>query len=150
VRSSRADPPAPPDAFDAALRLLTARPHSERELRQKLARRRCPPEEIERAMARVRGLGYLDDAAYARALAARRARTRGPALIAAELSAKGVDRDLAREAVAEVTRADQVAAARRLAARSPGVDRRLLMGRLSRRGYPADVVREAVGEPEVE
>lgn len=146
MRASRADasPPAPPDAFEAALRLLTARPHSELELRRKLGRRRCPPADIDRAVTRVRALGYLDDAAYAKALAARRARTRGPALIAAELAAKGVGREMAREAVGGVARDDLVAAARRLAARATNADRRLVMARLLRRGYPADVVREAM------
>jgi len=149
VRVSRADddaPPPPPDAFEAALRLLTGRPHSELELRRKLVRRRCPPEDIDRAVARVRGLGALDDAAFARALAAQRARTRGPALIAAELAAKGVDRQSVGEAVAGVERADLLEAARRLADRAArgGADRRLITTRLLRRGYPGDVVREVV------
>ena len=85
--ASKGDAGPPPDAFETALRLLTGRPHSELELRRKLGRRRCPPEEIDRAVVRARGLGYLDDAAFAQDLATHRARTRGPALIAAELEA---------------------------------------------------------------
>jgi regulatory protein len=142
-----------PDAFAIALRLLSGRPHGELELRRKLSRRGCPPEEVERALARARGLGYIDDAALARAVAARRVRTRGPALIAAELAAKGIQREVAREAVAGVRRDDLVAAASRLAARGvrSGADRRTVAARLLRRGFPADVVREALGpdaEPE--
>jgi regulatory protein len=137
----------PPDAFATALRLLSGRPHGERELRHKLGRRGCPPEEVERALARARELGYLDDAAFATGLAARRARTRGPALIAAELAARGVQREVARSAVAGLPRQDLVAAARRLADRSArsGADRRTAAARLLRRGFPADVVREALG-----
>ncbi len=76
-------------------------------------------DEIERALVRARRLGYLDDAAFARALAARRARTR----------------------------AGRAAAG--------GTDRRAVAARLLRRGFPGDVVREAVGRdveplPEVE
>lgn len=155
MRASRAradastSPPPPPDAFEVALRLLTQRSHSELELRRKLGRRRCPPEEIDRAVARARGLGYLDDAAFARALTAQRARTRGPALIAAELAARGVERAVVREAVGGVPREELLAAARRLAARAragdTGTDRRVVAGRLLRRGFPADVVREALG-----
>lgn len=141
----------PPDAFAAALRLLSGRPHGELELRRKLARRGCPPEEVERALARARDLGYLDDAAFAVGLAARRARTRGPALIAAELAARGVQRDVVRSAVGGVRRDDLVAAARRLADRGArgGADRRTVAARLLRRGFPGDVVREALGpDPE--
>jgi regulatory protein len=154
VPGSRADG-APPDAFETALRLLTRRAHSELELRRKLGRRRCPPDEIEQAIARARRLGYLDDAAFARGLAAERARTRGPALIAAELASKGVEREVVGDVVGSVPRDDLVAAARRLAARGAGsgTDRRIAAARLVRRGFPADVVREALGpatEPEPE
>jgi len=149
VRASRTErdaPAPPPDAYEAAVRLLTGRPHSELELRRKLVHRRCPPEDIDQAVARVRELGYLDDAAFARGLAAVRARTRGPALIAAELAAKGVDRDLVSAAVGAVDRAELVAAARRLAERAArgGAERRLVAGRLLRRGFPGDVVREVL------
>jgi regulatory protein len=148
VSRSRSEAP-PAGAFDAALRLLTLRAHSELELRQKLGRRQFPKDEIDSAVERARQLGYVDDAAFARALAAHRARTRGPALIAAELASKGIDRDAAREALATVNRDELVAAARRLAARDAGADRRVVMARLLRRGFPGEIVREAVG-PRVE
>ena len=131
--------------------MLSQRAHSELELRRKLGRRRCPPDEIDGALGRARGLGYLDDAAFARGLTAQRVRTRGPALIAAELAARGVDREVVRETVAAVGRDQVVAAARRLATRGSAAqaDRRLVAGRLLRRGFSSDVVREALG-PEVE
>jgi regulatory protein len=137
-------PPPPPDAYEAAVRLLALRPHGEVELRRKLARRGCEPEAIDEALARARRLGYLDDAAFARALVAVRAAGRGPALIAAELAAKGVARTDAAEALAGVSPADQVAAARRLAARTPSADRRAVAGRLHRRGFTPEVVRAAL------
>jgi regulatory protein len=137
-----------PDTFETALRLLTRRAHSEAELRRKLARRGCPADDVDRAVVRVRGLGYLDDAAFARALAGARARTRGPALIARELASKGIARALVQDAVGAVRREDVVAAARRLAGRAAetGADRRLAAARLQRRGFPGDVIREALGE----
>jgi len=144
---SRNDRRAAPDAFETALRLLTRRAHSEAELRRKLVRRGCPADDVDRAVVRARGLGYLDDAAFARALAGERARTRGPALIARELAAKGVERAVVQEAVGAVRREDVVAAARRLAERAAeaGADRRLTASRLLRRGFPGDVIREALG-----
>jgi len=143
---SRADA-APPDAFETALRLLTRRAHSEAELRRKLVGRGCPEDELDRAVVRARGLGYLDDAAFARALAGERARSRGPALIARELAAKGVERAVVRKTVEAVPREEVLAAARRLAERGAeaGADRPVVAARLLRRGFPPDVVREALG-----
>jgi regulatory protein len=146
VAASRSRSQAPPDAFDAAIRLLGVRPHGEVELRRKLARRGCPPEHVDEALERVRRLGYLDDGAFARALVAYRVGGRGAAMIAAELAARGVDREVAAEALAEVSEADQVAAARRLAARAPSADRQRVAARLQRRGFAPDVIRTALGE----
>jgi regulatory protein len=140
----KTDRKAAPDAFTVAIRLLAQRAHGERELATKLARRGCPPEAIEDALARARQLGYLDDTAFAQALVRRRARSRGPHLIAAELASRGVDRDLAREAVSALSREDQVASARRQAGSVTAVNFRKAAGRLRRLGFSADVIREAL------
>jgi regulatory protein len=143
---SRAEAGAAPDAFETALRLLGQRAHSEAELRRKLIRRGCPADEVECAVARARGLGGLDDAAFAGMLARERARTRGPALIARELAARGIERSMVEEALVALPREDVVAAARRLAGRAAeaGTDRRVVAARLQRRGFPSDVIREAL------
>src|SRR5688500_6771215 len=50
-------------AIEAALRLLAAGPRSERELRERLERRRgFRREAVDHAVGRMRELGYLDDA----------------------------------------------------------------------------------------
>jgi regulatory protein len=134
----------PPDAFDLAVRLLGLRPHSELELRQKLRRKGCGTAAIDDALARARRLGYLDDASFARALVAHRSRTRGPAVVAAELAAKGINRGLARDALGVVDHASQVEAARRLASRSSHADREVVAARLLRRGFATNVIREAL------
>lgn len=140
----KTDPEAAPDAFTVAVRLLGQRPHSEHELTAKLARRGCPPEAIADALARARQLGYLDDAAFANALVRRRGRSRGPHLITAELASRGVDRDVVREAIAALTREDQVASARRQARSLSAVNIRKAAGRLQRLGFSTDVIREAL------
>ena len=136
--------PGPADAYQLGIRLVGLRAHSEAELRRKLLRRGCPEEEVETALRRLRGQGYLDDEAFARALVARRSAERGPRVIAAELAAKGVDRHLAAAALGEVDRERQLEAARRLAARSPALDPRRLAARMHRRGLAVDVIREAL------
>jgi regulatory protein len=77
--------------------------------------------------------------------------------IAAELAKRGVERAIADVAIAEVMddeaideRAMVIAAAqkklRSLAKLEPDVQRRRLYGFLARKGYPADLVRDAVAK----
>ena len=137
-------PRPPTDPYQLAVRLIGSRAHSEAELRRKLRQRGCEPGDVEAALRRLRALGYLDDAAYARGLVARRSAGRGPTLIAAELAAKGIDRELAAEALREVDRQQHVEAARRLVERSPGMLPGRLAARMHRRGFAADLIREVL------
>ena len=121
------------------------------ELRRKLERRGHSADEVAAALARLAELGYIDDGAFARGLVRRRSAGRGPRALAAELSAKGIDRAGIAEALAGFGEQDQVAAATRLAERlyaenpSPGyrevLDR--VGPKLLRRGFSIAVVRAA-------
>lgn len=51
-----------PSCYDKAVQLLGSRPHFRRELQAKLAQRGFPDGEIEEALDRLAGQGYLDDA----------------------------------------------------------------------------------------
>src|SRR5207248_9318412 len=64
-------------ALDAGVRMLARRAHSRAELRLKLRRRGYQPGEIEEALTRLTELGYIDDEAFARALAGRPSGQRG-------------------------------------------------------------------------
>jgi regulatory protein len=152
-RSSRPRPPRRPNGsiLDAGLRLLARRAHSRAELRQKLARRGYESEEVDAALARLAGMGYLDDAAFARGLVERRSASRGRQALAAELASKGIGREGIDTALAGLDPDLQLAAATRLAERlyaekpSPGyrdtLDR--IGPKLARRGFPGEVVRAA-------
>ena len=129
------------------MRLLAARAHSARELRTKLLRRGHPVDEIGAVLERLRQGGYLDDAAYARALVGRRSSGRGVRAIASELAAKGVDREVARTALAELSADDQLVAAEALAERlrrAGPIDPERLGARLLRRGFSVEVARAAL------
>jgi regulatory protein len=150
LRSSKPKPPAAL-VLDAGLRLLANRAHSRTELRRKLARRGYEEEEVAGAVARLTELGYLDDASFASGHVRRRSSTRGPLALSAELSARGVDKQMADAALAGFDPEAQLAAATRLAARLAG-DRptagyRELLGsvgaKLLRRGFSMTVAREA-------
>ena len=136
-------------AMAAALRLLGQRSRSVAELRTRLLRQDYSPAVVERVIARLKDLGYLDDAAFAQRWVETRQRTspRGAALLQRELRQHGIANHVAERAVV-VAAGDAYAQARRAAApRQARLARtdfetfaRRLGGFLTRRGFPASVV----------
>ncbi|HET6672665.1 MAG TPA: regulatory protein RecX [Agromyces sp.] len=124
------------------------------EVRSVLAEHGLDESEIEEWIERYERLGYLDDARLAEQLVHVNGsrRGRGSGAIMQELSRRGVDAGAARAAVGEldpeIERANAQAVAERRARQLTGLDRQTAERRLSaflqRRGYPGDVVREAV------
>lgn len=148
----------PRSALREASALLARRARTESELRSALAGRHGLTE-LDAALGRLRALGYLDDAAWARHyVESRRGSVRGAGLLRRELLGRGVDVELAEEALAG---RDELMAARAAArprlrtlaglAGLAGERRyRRLASFLARRGFaPAVVVqtlRELLGE----
>ncbi len=139
------------DAMAASLRLLSYRPRSEAELRQRLARRGTPPALVDSTIERLRELGLVDDAAFAQAWVDSRDRAspRGRRLLRQELLAKGVDSDTWRgllEGVDEPDAALRAASRRAASLRDLSYDefRRRLGDFLRRRGFDYDTVRRTV------
>jgi regulatory protein len=138
-------------AYEAAVRLLARRAHSQAELRRKLGRRGYDEGEVDEVLTRLTQAGYLDDRAFAEGHVRRRSSSRGPMALSAELAARGVDRRVSSAALTGFDRAAQVEAATRLAARFRGHAiqagyRELLDSvgaKLLRRGFPEAVAREA-------
>jgi regulatory protein len=94
------------DAFAAALRLLTRREHSVRELAERLQRKGFDEEACCAAIARCRELGYVDDARFARSRA-RQLLQSGRAVdrrLLLDLQQHGIPEGQAREVVAELER----------------------------------------------
>jgi regulatory protein len=90
-------------AWERALRLLEASAKSSVELDVRLARAGFDGKVRAAVLKRLGELGLVDDASFARSYAARRAtKGLGPAAIAAELEARGIDPHTARAAVAGV------------------------------------------------
>ncbi|MBL0004480.1 MAG: regulatory protein RecX [Actinomycetales bacterium] len=145
-------------AHGIALRVLALRPHSRVELERKLARRGCDPQVAAEVLDRLTEVGLVDDAAYAHLLVQSRSRTNGLSGVALrrELREKGVDDDLAKDAVGalddetERARAEELVAKklRTMGGLDPQVQARRLAAMLARKGYPAGVayavVRDAV------
>lgn len=86
----------------AALRILNFRFNSEKELRRKLKRKEFEPGEIDAAIERLFREKWLDDGRFAGALVRTKVNRRvGRRRILRELSAAGVDGELAARAVSE-------------------------------------------------
>jgi len=143
--------PRPGSAYQAALRRLASRDHSEQELRRVLLRRGFPTSDIERAIERLRSARYLDDAGFARRFALSRLATRGLGRnrIRAALRQRGVPRSLAEAGldyalgeVAESELLDELATKywKRHARDDPRKRVIKLRAFLLRRGFTADVV----------
>jgi len=91
-------------AYVAGLTLLARRELAEAQLRRRLARRKFEPDDIDAAVARLRGERAIDDrrTALACARTEMRVKHRGRARVVRQIEALGIARDVAREAVAEV------------------------------------------------
>ncbi len=143
-------------AREIALRLLERRSLTAQQLRDKLANRNVPTAVIERLVTRFGEVGLIDDADYAQ----RWARTRtqvanyGARRIAVELRQRGVADEHIAAALADLTEEDELAAARKVAAKrvaaagrgGPDAAKRRLVAALQRRGFNSDVVWQVVEE----
>lgn len=140
-------------AWNAALRLLESRPRTEREIRDRLRRKEFLPQQIDAVVTRLRELNLLDDSQFARLWVANRQNVspRGAQALRQELRAKGVDREIADEVIAEQTDEDSERAACEAVARkavrryADSPDRttfqRKLGGYLQRRGFRFETIK---------
>jgi regulatory protein len=140
-------------ATQAALRFVSYRARSVREVRDRLRQRGFAPKAIEAAVEKLEGWRYLDDEDFSRLWVEHRERLRprGRRLLELELRAKGVDRETVRETL-DAADLDESAAAlelaraklRAYAGEERPVVRRRLAGFLARRGYDAATVRSVL------
>ena len=168
----RAPAPAPdpqtrerePDPHDVArqivLRQLAMAPRSRAQLEQKLAQRDCPADVAAAVLDRMTEVGLVDDRAYAQMLVRSQHADRGLAkrALARELHTKGIEDDLADQALASISDADERDRARALvdkklrAMHGLGIEvqTRRLAGMLARKGYSLSVsyavIREAIAD----
>src|SRR5918912_1572315 len=99
-------PEADPESVARKILLdqLTGRARSRADLEKKLAQRNVPAELATRLLDRFEEVGLVDDAAFAREWVAQRQQGRGLArrALAQELRRKGIDEDVARDALGEI------------------------------------------------
>jgi regulatory protein len=138
--------------YDRALNLLAFRARSSRELRRRLVQKGENAERVDKVIDRLRGLGLVNDADFARQLARSKvAAGASKRRLHQEMFRRGVDREIADQAVTDVFEEEGVSDAdsiervarkkwRTLAAMDPQTRRRRLAAFLSRRGYDSEDV----------
>ncbi len=135
---------------------LTGQARTRAELASKLAKKGVPVEVADEVLDRFEEVGLVDDAAFARDWVASRQAGRGLArrALAQELRRKGVDDEVANQALESVGPEDEVESARELVRgklrRAGSLDREVLVrrltGMLARKGYPFGVAAQVVRE----
>jgi len=146
-------------AREICLRLLTERARTRQELAQALRKRDVPDDAAAVVLERFDEVGLIDDAAFAGQWVHSRHTRRGLArrAIAFELRRKGVDDEVAREALAEVDETSEEQRARELVdhkLRTVPADTpeqriaaaRRLVGMLARKGYSGGIAYRVVRE----
>ena len=149
---SEADPVAV--AREIALRRLSVRARSRKELAQDLKSRDVPADAAAEVLDRFIEVGLINDAAFAQEWVESRGRRSGAARLRQELRLKGVAEEDIADAIggrgdqADLTNARELAT--RKAATMKGLDRvvrqRRLTALLARRGYSSAVIRRVIGE----
>ncbi|MEH1014973.1 regulatory protein RecX [Micromonospora sp. CPCC 206060] len=152
------EPPASPRdeaelAREICLRQLAVRPRTRAELGAALARRGISEEVAAQVLDRYDEVGIIDDAAFARAWVTSRHAGRGLArrALANELRQRGVDGEVASEALGELDEETEAETARSLVDRKlrsargePDAVFRRMVAMLARKGYPPGVAIRAV------
>jgi regulatory protein len=141
------------DCHERALRLLSVRPRSRRELERRLRGAGFEADEVDAEMVRLQAVGLVDDEAFARAAVEHELTVRrsGRRAIGSRLAARGLDRSTIEAALADAEGASEFERALELARgharRLPGVRPEQafprLVGFLTRRGYEPSVARSA-------
>jgi len=146
-------------AKNAAYRLLTYRPRSRAELRQKLQEKAFDAVIIDAVLADLVRLGYVNDRQFAEQFASSRIRFRGlgKRRLERELGAKGIDRQIVNETLTRIFEGDteietaKKAAERKLTSMKSAdweTKRRRLAGFLERKGFSYDVIRTVLRKSE--
>jgi len=140
-------------AYQRALHFLSFRNRSELEIRQNLTKHNIPEENIIEVLEKLRGSSLVDDRAFARTWIENRGqfKPRGKRALMAELTRKGIAREIIEE---ELEKLDEAALAEKCARKKAPTYQHLdqdsfqkkMYGYLNRRGFPYSIVRDLIQE----
>lgn len=129
-------------AKNSALKFLSFRSRSVKEVRDYLVKKRFLDTDIDSAIDDLIELNFLDDEKLAKEWVEIRARTKpsGPVKLKFELRQKGISEEI----IKKVTKLDYSPIIKALALRYPHKDRQKLAGFLARRGFTWDQIKSAI------
>lgn len=146
-------------AYHSAISYLTKRIRSEKEITDYLLGKEIEEPVIQEVIHKLKVQKYIDDREYAFAYVRTQINTtdKGPSLIRMELKEKGIEKSLAEQAMAEYSVAQQLEKAVRLSKKfieknsrdSNKVLKQKLENLLVRKGFPYDVINQAVSEADL-
>jgi regulatory protein len=140
-------------AYVLGIAYLGARPRTRKQIEQYLNRKLFEADHIQYALDRLEREHIVDDEQYARQFATSRLKNslKGRGFILQELQERGVSKDAAAEAIESLDREVELASAIKAAEKKwrsikgePLDRKRKLLGYLMRRGFPSDIVKEAI------
>lgn len=140
------------NALEYALYLLQNRAQTEKQLRDKLARKKFEQTDIDQTILKLAKAGYVNDEQFAHNYAQDKVRLnrRGRFRIALELLQKGVSKELIKKSTDQINETDELEAARSLIAAKKRQWQHLdpqkvylrTVSLLTRRGFSAKIVKE--------
>ena len=147
-----------PDPYSVATKIavdaLSRRARSRGELAEILRKKLVPDEVIERLLDRLGAQKLIDDRAFAREWSQLRQRSKGLSrrVLAQELRRKSIAQQLIDDVLEEISREDEIAAARNLVAKKlrtlsrcdSQTQFRRVHSLLARKGYSATIIKEAI------
>jgi regulatory protein len=147
------DTPPTGSARSAAIRLLSRRDYTTHEIRERLIERGFDAAVVDQTLLDLHQNRLLDDrrVAAAHARAAVVVKGRGRWRVARELEARGISRELAHEAMAELDvnaegdALKKILVRKRFPAQPSAAERRRMVQHLLRRGFAADAIYRALG-----
>ena len=136
----------------AALALLGRRDYTTAELRQRLIDREHPPADVDAVIADLVGDGTLNDrrVAASHVRVASQIKGRGRLRIRQELAARGIDRHLADQLIAELPPEDEAAAIAKFLSRKrfpekpTALERQKIFQQLLRKGFTSEAISKAL------
>lgn len=147
-------------SFTLAINYLSYRMRSEKEIRDYLAKKEVDEEKINQVVTRLKDEGYLHDGEFAEALVNTRINTtsKGPLIVERELREKGVDRHTAEEALTHFDPEIQLEKAMKLVEKKKKTSSKkshkqqiqYLKQTLMQKGFPSEIVQEAISQSELE
>lgn len=141
---------------DYCFRLLKYRPRSQKEIQERLKRRKYPSDLIKEVVKEFLDAGLIDDKEFVKFWVnwRRQVNPRSKKFIYTELRNKGISKDLIAEGLKEISDGNEFSQARELALKrderlkniEPGKRKQRIWSYLQRRGFPSDIIFEVISE----